>query len=120
MRLPDRNDILDYADGAHNIDAETQRAILNLLASSPILREQMAELKRDLYFVSTQVPDYHPTAAFGAEVTRLSQAWVKLAYARKFSLRQFYRSREFFFLMAFVGVGVLALLALVGMQLLAR
>ncbi len=118
MKLPDRKDFLDYADDARGIDAETQRRILQMLASSALLREQMAELKRDLYVVSAQVPDYAPAPSFGAELTRLAEAWVKLAYARKFSLKHFYRAREFFFLIAFVGIGILGLLVLLGLQLL--
>lgn len=118
MKLPDRKDFLDYADGARGIDAETQRRILQMLASSSILREQMAELKRDLYMVGAQVPEYAPSAAFGAEITKLAQSWVRLVYTRKFSLQHFHRSREFVLLLGVVGACLLGMLALVGMQLL--
>lgn len=118
MRLPDRKDILDYVEGAAGQDAQVQKQILNLLASSPLMREQMIELKKDLYLVSAQVPDYLPDARFGAEVSKLAQAWLQLSYNRKFSMKNFHRSREFFGLIGLVAGGLLLLLALLGMQLL--
>ena len=108
MRLPDRNDLLDYVEHTAGQDAEAQKRVLRLLASSQVLRESLAELKRDLYLVGSQVPDYAPPATFGPELARLSEAWLKMAYARKFSLHRFYRSREFFGLaLALVGLALL-------------
>lgn len=109
MRIPDRREILDYVEGSAGQDAEVQKRILNLLASSPVMREQMAELKRDLYLVSTQVPEYAPQAAFASEISKLSQAWLQLAYARRFSMKHFYRTREFYTLLGFLGAAVLLL-----------
>ena len=120
MRLPDRNDILDYVENASGQDAEVQKRILHMLASSQVLREHLSELKRDLYLVSSQVPDYAPEAVFGAEIMRLSQVWLHASYKRKFSLRDFYRSREFFsFALGLVGV-LLLILGIMGLRLLNR
>ncbi len=119
MRLPDRDDLLDYVEGAAGQDKEVQRRILHLLASSAVMRESVAELKRDLYLVSSQIPDYAPDAATGAELMRLSQSWIQLVYERKFSLRNFHRSREFFALMLALGGVALLLLGLIGLSLLA-
>lgn len=110
MRLPNREDLLDYVEHASGQDAEVQRKILHLLASRQILREHLAELKRDLYLVSAQIPDYAPDAAFGAELMRLSQSWLQMLYARKFSLKHFYRSREFFgLILALTGLTLLVI-----------
>ena len=119
MRLPDREDLLDYVENTAGQDKEVQKRILHLLASSPVMRESVAELKRDLYLVGSQVPDYAPDAAAGAELMRLSQAWIQVVYERKFSLRHFHRSREFFALMLVLGGVTLLLLGLIGMGLLA-
>ncbi len=120
MRLPDRDDLLDYVEHAAGQDAEVQKRILHMLASSQIMREQMAELKRDLYLVSVQVPDYAPNAAFGAEIMRLSQTWLQVVYARKFSLKNFHRSREFFgIVLALVGIALLVL-AVLGARLMGQ
>lgn len=118
MRLPERKDILDYVEGAAGQDSDVQKQILNLLASSSVMREQLVELKKDLYLVSAQVPDYTPDAQFGADVAKLTQAWLQLSYNRKFSMKNFHRSREFFGLMALLAGGLLLLLALIGAQLL--
>ena len=108
MRLPDRFEILDYAENAAGQDANTQKRILQLLASSQILREHLAEVKRDLYMVGTQVPEYTPDAMFAAEVSKLSQTWFRTLYERRFSLRSFYRSREFyFFILGLLGTALL-------------
>lgn len=110
MRLPDRDDLIDYVEHASGQDAEVQKRILHLLASSQIMREQVAELKRDLYKISVQIPDYAPDAAFGAEIMRLSQSWLQVVYARKFSLKNFYRSREFFgIILTLAGIALLVL-----------
>ena len=114
MRLPDRKDFLDYAEGTTLQDKQVQRNIMNLLASSPLMREQLAELKRDLYLVSSQVPDYLPEAQFGAELSRLSQAWLQAVYDRKFSLRNFHRSREFTGILVLVAATLLLLLVFLG------
>lgn len=117
MRMPDRNDLLDYVENAAGQDKEVQKRILHMLASSPVMRESLAELKRDLYLVSSQIPDYAPDASTGAELMRLSQTWIQLVYERKFSLRHFHRSREFFTLMLILGGVTLLLLALLGFSL---
>lgn len=117
MKLPDRDDLLDYVEDAAGQDKEVQRRILHLLASSQLMRENVAELKRDLYLASSQVPDYAPDAHLGAELMRLSQTWVQLVYERKFSLRHFHRSREFFGLMLVLGGVTLLVLGLIGLSL---
>lgn len=114
MKLPERKDFLDYAEGASLQDAATQKQILNLLASSSVMREQLVELKKDLYLVSAQIPDYVPEAQFGAEVSKLAQTWLELIYRRKFSLSNFHRSREFFGLMALLAGSILILLYFLG------
>lgn len=120
MRMPDRNDLLDYVEDTAGQDKEVQRRILHLLASSQVMREHMAELKRDLYLVHSQVPEYTPDAATGAELMRLSQTWIQLVYERKFSLRNFHRSKEFFSLMLVLGGATLLILGLLGFHLLSR
>ncbi|MGZ3693756.1 MAG: hypothetical protein ACXWQO_06120 [Bdellovibrionota bacterium] len=117
MRLPDRQEFLDYAEGTAGQSSDTQKQILKLLASSPVMREQLAELKRDLYLAAVQVPDYFPSTEFAAELTRLTQSWAQLAYTRKFSLKNFYRSREFFGLILFLVAAAFLLLAGVGIKL---
>lgn len=118
MKLPDRQDFLDYAEGAHDQDKEVQKRILSVLASSSIMREQLAELKKDLYLVSTQIPDYPMSANFAAEVSKLAQSWIKLSYERKYSLKQFYRSKEFFYLMVLVASALLFVISLIGISVL--
>jgi hypothetical protein len=116
MRLPGRNDLLDYVENATGQDVEVQKRVLQILASSQVLREQMAEVKRDLYLVGSQIPDYAPDASFGAEIMRLTQTWLRAVYERKFSPRQFYRSKEFFgLILGLVGLALLAI-AYVGLR----
>ena len=118
MRLPDRQELLDYVESAAGQDAEVQKRILHMLASSQVLREHLAELKRDLYIVNSQVPDYVPDAKLGAELVRLSQTWLQSLYSRRFSLRNFYRSKEFFGLLLALSGLVLLLIAVLGFRLL--
>lgn len=118
MKLPDRQDFLDYAEGAYDQDKEVQKRILNLLASSSVMREQLAELKKDLYMIGSQIPEYPMSTSFAAEVSKLSQNWAKLTFERKYSLREFYRSREFFILILFVGAILVFILSMIGITLL--
>lgn len=117
MRFPDRRDFLDYAEEAPGQSVEVQKQILKILASSPVMREQLLELKKDFYLVDALVPDYMPSPVLASEVTKLGQAWMKIVYARKFSLNQFHRTKEFFYLMLFVGACLLFLLAAFGVHL---
>ncbi len=118
MRLPERDEILDYVENAAGQDAEIQKRVLQLLASSSVLREQMAEVKRDLYLVGAQIPDYAPDAAFGAEIMRLTQTWIRTVYERKFALRNFHRSKEFFGLMLALAGAALLAIGVMGFRLL--
>jgi hypothetical protein len=117
LKLPDRKDLLNYAEGTAQ-EAAIQKQILQLLASSPIIREQLADLKKDLYLVSTQVPEYKPDLAFASELTRLAQAWLKLSYDRQFSVKKFHRSKEFFHLMLILAGALLFLIGMIGLHLL--
>ncbi len=119
MKLPERKDLLDYAEGTRQ-EAAVQKQILHLLASSSIMREQLTELKKDLYLVSTQVPEYQPDVAFASELGKLSQAWLKLVYERKFSFKKFHRSSEFYHLMLVMVGAALLLVGLVGWRILAK
>ena len=116
LRLPERNEILDFAEGARGQDAETQKKILHLLVSSQIMRQQVADLKRDLYIIDVQVPDYSISKELGAQMAQLTQAWVKLQYSRKFSFKNFYRTNEFFSLMVFVAAALIGLIILIGVK----
>ena len=118
--LPDREDLLDYVENANGQDAEVQKRILQMLASSQVLREHMSEIKRDLYLVGAQIPDYSPDAAFGAEIMRLTQAWQRNVYNRNFALRNFYRSREFFGILLAVSGIALLVLGIMGFRLIGR
>ncbi len=120
MRMPDRNDLIDYVEDTAGQDRDVQKRILHMLASSQVMREHMAELKRDLYLISSQVPDYGPDASTGAELLRLSQTWVQVVYERKFSLKNFHRSREFFGLMLALAGATLLVLALLGFGLIKK
>jgi hypothetical protein len=115
-RLPDREELLDYVENAAGQDSEVQKRILQLLASSPVMREHIAEIKRDLYLVGSQIPDYGPDAAFGAEIMRLTQTWIRSSYNRQFALKNFYRSREFFGILIAVSGALLIAIAAVGMK----
>lgn len=117
MKLPERKDILDYAEGAIQEKA-VQKQILHLLASSSVMREQLAELKKDLYVVGTQVPEYQPDVAFASELAKLSQAWLRLAFERKFSAKKFYRSKEFYHLMLFLAGFALLVIGILGLKIL--
>jgi hypothetical protein len=115
-RLPDREELLDYVENAGAQDSDVQKRILQLLASSPVMREHIAEIKRDLYLAGSQIPDYGPDAAFGAEIMRLTQTWIRSSYNRQFALKNFHRSREFFGILLAVGGALLIALAIVGMK----
>ncbi len=99
MTLPDRNDFLDYAEGAPLKSADIQKNILLLLASSKIYREQCAELQRDLYHIDVKIPEYPVTPPMAVDLSILANDWVKLRLARSMSFRTFTRTREFVLLL---------------------
>ncbi len=117
MKLPERKDFLYYVESDPEQSSGAQQSILALISSSAVVRQQIVEVKKDLYLVSVQVPEYEPTAHFGMELARLSDSWAKISYNRKFSVRHFYRSREFFGLILTVAAMLGLLLYFIGLGL---
>lgn len=109
MRLPSREELLEFVESDGSSNAQTHRQILGLIASSKVVREQVAELKQDLYWVDSQVPDYVPGVSLGLEITRLTKSWGVSEYKRSFSLKEYYRAKEFLYLMLFLFGGILML-----------
>ena len=95
MRFPDREDILQYVEGAQHVEGPVQKQIFQLMASNAVLREQIAELRKDLYEVETQIPDFSYTETFDKDLRGLAQTWLKLSYDRKNSFQLFYKNWEF-------------------------
>ena len=62
--------------------------------------------------------DLAPGAAFGAEIMRLTQTWIRTVYERKFALRNFHRSKEFFGLMLALAGAALLAIGVMGFRLL--
>lgn len=112
MKFPDRKDFLDYAEGHPLSDPEVQRQVLKMLASSRLYREQMAELKKDLYLVDVQVPEYVLSASYVSKLAKLSQSWIELQFARDYGFKGFYRTKEFLWVGVVLAVGLLSVLLL--------
>ncbi|MCO5141470.1 MAG: hypothetical protein M9962_00090 [Oligoflexia bacterium] len=115
MKLPSREDMMEFVEGDAGLNAHMHRQILDLIASSKVVREQVTELKQDLYWVDSQVPDYLPGVSLGLEITRLTKSWGASEYKRSFSLKDYYRAKEFTYLMLFLFGGVLMLFILVNL-----
>ncbi len=111
MTLPDRNDFLDYVEGAALKNADVQKNILLLLAGSQVYREQCAELRRDLYQIEVKVPEYSITEVMAADLANLAKDWVKLEAARRTSFRSFTKTREFLTLVIVLGAAFVFILA---------
>lgn len=109
MKLPTREDLLEFVESSAGLDMSTHRQILDLIGSSRIVREQISELKQDLYWVDVQVPDYLPGASMGLEITRLTKSWGATEYKRNFSVKEYYRAKEFLYLMLFLFGGIIML-----------
>lgn len=117
MKLPEPQDFLDYVEGASPADPLAQARVLQLLASSSQLRERCAEWKRDLYLVEVQIPEYRVSPQFGADLTKLAGNWLKVSLARKYSWQAFTKTREFLFVLTFIGASLLLTLALIALRL---
>ena len=109
MKLPERKDFLDYAESSSAQDPELQKQILRLLASSQEYREQMAELKKDLYMIEVQIPEYPLRASFAADLARVSKEWIDLRFAREFSFKNFHTTKEFLWILLGMALGISSL-----------
>jgi hypothetical protein len=95
-RMPQYQDFIDYAEGVTLRDADLQRKVLQMLAVSSELRQQMTVLKRDLYLINSQIPDFECEAAFNEELRLVAQSWIKMSLSRQFSFPKFLDAKEFF------------------------
>jgi hypothetical protein len=68
-------EILRFAEGISDLDADREEQLLSQVASSPDLRRKIAELRRNLYLVECQMPEYRPSAELLLEAEKLSRIW---------------------------------------------
>ena len=76
-------EILRFAEGISDLDADREEQLLSQVASSPELRRKIAELRRDLYLVECQIPEYRPSAELLIEAEKLSRLWSSRIEGRK-------------------------------------
>lgn len=106
IELPGRKEFIEYAEGA-TVEPEVQERILQLLASSALVRENLSELKRDLYRVDVLIPDFQPDANFRLEVAKVIPVWLKKGDRRRFPFFPLWLEAVMI-LLGFLSFGVLA------------
>ena len=80
--FPVRKDFLSYVEGETDLEPALQEQILRMLGSDPNLRQEFAEIKRDLYLVDAQIPFYIETDEFKNEIAGLYKSWTALRNRR--------------------------------------
>jgi hypothetical protein len=110
--LPEQKDFIDYAEGRACRTNEVQRQVLQMLATSPELRKQVAELKKDIYLVNAQIPEFEADPAFAQELRGVAEAWLRLSLSRRFAFPKFLKAKEFFALVALIVAGIVLLVFL--------
>ena len=68
-------EILRFAEGISDLNPDREEQLLSQVASSPDLRQKIAELRRDLYLVECQIPEYEPSVELLLEAEKLSRVW---------------------------------------------
>lgn len=87
---------MDYAESGLLPDPEVQRRVLQILAASPELREQMNQLKKDLYLVNAQIPEFEADEALSQGLRTLAEAWFQRSLRKRFAFAHFLNTKEFF------------------------
>lgn len=82
MRMLEPTEILRFAEGCADFAPDVEKEILAQIASSPDLRRRVAELRRDLYLVECQIPEYEIAPEFLLEVNKLAEVWLGMRLKR--------------------------------------
>ena len=108
----DPSEIIRFAEGLSDLEPDLEAEILTQVASSPDLRTRIALLRRDLYLVECQIPDYQMATEYLLELNKLAEIWVRMRMERKLKLQKFLFGREFAAL-GFLFAGLLGLALLI-------
>ena len=103
-------ELIRFAEGGTDIDPELQEFLVRQLASSSELREELGTLRKDLYLVSCQIPEYAISSDFEMELQKLSELCVQRQTNKRYRLVNFLMGKEFLYLgIGFVGMMIIAL-----------
>lgn len=94
--------LIRFAEGGIDLESDQEEIILKQVATNGELRKQLAEIRRDLYLVDCQIPEYNLNPEYIIELNKLGQAWLKLRIDQQLRGYKFLFSREFISLALFV------------------
>ena len=95
LTMLEPHEIVRFAEGLSDLEPDIEAEILTQVVSSPDLRKRIAALRRDLYLVECQIPDYQMAPEYLIELNKLAEIWVRMRMERKLKLQKFLFGREF-------------------------
>lgn len=93
LEFPSQEDLIRYAEGIPSEPA-LEKQIKKILASNSLVRSEIAEIKKELYRLECQLPQYNLSPEFGAELAKMSEAWCSLRARQKLSFKNFWGEKE--------------------------
>jgi len=113
LKLPEQDDFLRYAEGIPAKNPQVEKQIQKILASNTEARQRLTELRKDLYHIESQIPQYVMPPEFGVELTKIAQTWLQVRMRKETSFRNFRWEKELIFILSLLG----AILLVIGLIL---
>ena len=94
LKLPEQEDLFRFAEGVPARDPVVERQIRQILASNSLVRQEMSEIKKELYRLECQLPHYTLRPEFGADIAKMAQSWCAIRAKEKLSFQNFWKEKE--------------------------
>ncbi len=104
------HDLIRFAENASELSLDAHRSIMEKVAGDPELRKKVAQVRKDLYLVETQIPEYSISTEFHGDLKNLAELWLKSRFEKRLKMRKFLFGKEFLtFAAVMIGILLVAL-----------
>lgn len=107
----DEQELIRFAENASELNAEEHKRIMDQVVANPDLRKRVAIIRKDLYLVASQIPEYNLSREFHGELKSLAELWLRSRFEKRLRMRKFLFGKEFvFFAAVLIALLIIALL----------
>lgn len=93
----DEQDLIRFAENVGELSPENHRKIMEQVVSNPHLRKRVARIRKDLYLVDSQIPEYSISAEFHTDLKNLAELWLRNRFERRLRMSRFLFGKEFLY-----------------------
>ncbi len=91
----DEQELICFVENATELDPDAHKRIMEQVAANPDLRERVARIRKELYIVDSQIPEYDISREFHEELKSLAELWLRSKLKQKLRMRRVLFGKEF-------------------------